>query len=600
MIFLSVLNSECDGLTFTITPAAPTFSYTPDSDKDFTFTISNACPSLCIGPWNIVVITSSNYGTFEGETTSGLLFVDETGTGSLTMTLNTPPGGTFTVEASAINTICSVPLYEAVQSLNASVTTTPDLCDAEYLEDFNAVPVGTGFDDEGRIPAFTTIGQGIGYVQDASFTLGSDSYFQVVDPTPGTTLNDDYRMEASNLGGEARWESDDITISECCSDRTLSVRIFGSGVNENNIGELLNSYVKVQYEVQGSSSVDPVMIAERFGNIGGTRGGISELISYDLNACANAFGEDVTIKIIIRISNLTSSAVHGFDNLSIGQGMTVTDPELNTANVNANGNPMTSTLTVDATTHCSPEFSIDGGPYQSSNEFIVASNATYQIAIRDAVFPNCGCDCPEGNTLVVEVDNQGDCVFTLFSDYSFVPLPITLLDFQGKRHQDAIKLIWATENEINNSHFHIERSSDLNDFQSIGQVDGYGNAIESIAYEFLDQKPLNGNNYYRLKQVDFDGNYTYSNIIGVQWELQEAIIPISVFPNPVHDQLTLSNPNNYQVFISIFDLNGKKVQSIFLDRGSAETADVKHLPSGVYVLRINGDSIVSTQKIIKQ
>ena len=97
-----------------------------------------------------------------------------------------------------------------------------------------------------------------------------------------------------------------------------------------------------------------------------------------------------------------------------------------------------------------------------------------------------------------------------------VVLPITLLSFTGKSLTNTTNLLeWITSTEINNDYFTLERSSDAQNFSAIGIVNGAGNSNISLNYNFIDDSPLKGINYYRLKQTDFDGVFSYSNSIAL-------------------------------------------------------------------------------------
>jgi hypothetical protein len=92
-------------------------------------------------------------------------------------------------------------------------------------------------------------------------------------------------------------------------------------------------------------------------------------------------------------------------------------------------------------------------------------------------------------------------------------VPVQLIYFRGKSEADRVRLNWATATEINSSHFNVERSTDLKDFTTIGKITSAGDSRQRIEYNFLDEAPLPGVNYYRLKQVDKDGTSELSKII---------------------------------------------------------------------------------------
>jgi hypothetical protein len=109
------------------------------------------------------------------------------------------------------------------------------------------------------------------------------------------------------------------------------------------------------------------------------------------------------------------------------------------------------------------------------------------------------------------------------------PLPVSWQQFEVLSKNGVNELIWSTSLELNNSHFVIERSADGNIFEAIGSQRGMGTTAQTSNYLFTDEKPLAGINYYRIKQVDFDGAFSYSDVREVS---NEAIIPIMTAYHP--------------------------------------------------------------------
>ncbi|MEO1258422.1 MAG: hypothetical protein AAFZ15_06480 [Bacteroidota bacterium] len=115
--------------------------------------------------------------------------------------------------------------------------------------------------------------------------------------------------------------------------------------------------------------------------------------------------------------------------------------------------------------------------------------------------------------------------------YSAGSLPIELSTFTSSLYQNQIVLDWTTTVEINNDGFSIEKSADGFQWTELSWVEGAGNTLERQAYRYVDSSPFNGNNYYRLKQVDFDGSQHYSNILSIKYGDRDGSAVI--FPNPV-------------------------------------------------------------------
>lgn len=112
-----------------------------------------------------------------------------------------------------------------------------------------------------------------------------------------------------------------------------------------------------------------------------------------------------------------------------------------------------------------------------------------------------------------------------------LPLPIELLDFKGKYLNNQSVLSWVTASEKNNDYFILERSEDAHEFTQIGKIDGAGNSNTFLNYQYIDAKPINQVAYYRLKQVDFDGQYSYSQVIALRSN-QKINAEIKAYPNP--------------------------------------------------------------------
>jgi hypothetical protein len=140
------------------------------------------------------------------------------------------------------------------------------------------------------------------------------------------------------------------------------------------------------------------------------------------------------------------------------------------------------------------------------------------------------------------------------------PLPIELLEFEAEKTGDNVLTKWVTASETNNAYFNIERSAGGIIFEKIGEVQGAGNSNSMLSYQFVDENPLIGQNYYRLKQVDFNGDFSYSDIATIFFEgtaLKEAFL----YPNPVQSGNTIrmkGAPKSVST-LRIFDALGKTV-----------------------------------------
>jgi len=139
-------------------------------------------------------------------------------------------------------------------------------------------------------------------------------------------------------------------------------------------------------------------------------------------------------------------------------------------------------------------------------------------------------------------------------------LPVELLKFTATRINDDILLEWATATEINNDYFLIERSSDGAQFFPLDFVDGAGNSSSTIEYEYMDFQAHRGFNYYRLKQIDFDGSFEYSQVVTIN--LSNAEAKIFLFPNPTATDVQVQLPEVFKeqaATLTIYNLMGQKL-----------------------------------------
>ena len=130
--------------------------------------------------------------------------------------------------------------------------------------------------------------------------------------------------------------------------------------------------------------------------------------------------------------------------------------------------------------------------------------------------------------------------FTLGSTSTLNPLPIVLLSFTAAINGEQIDLFWTTASEVNNDFFTIERTRDLSEWEIVTKLPGAGNSSQTLSYQSIDPDPYLGVSYYRLKQTDFDGQFSYSEIVKVVFDVSTTL---TFFPNPPKDRLTITSQN---------------------------------------------------------
>ncbi|MFL5728886.1 MAG: sugar-binding protein [Cytophagaceae bacterium] len=176
------------------------------------------------------------------------------------------------------------------------------------------------------------------------------------------------------------------------------------------------------------------------------------------------------------------------------------------------------------------------------------------------------------------------------------PMPVTLITFTGDYENGNVVLSWATATEINNSKFIIERSGDLSAWNAIGEKTGAGNTTSIVHYSFADDEPLEGIAYYRLKQVDVNGNFVYSNIIAVGIEPQS----VSIMPNPFDDVLNIRSNIKGNIDIFIYDLLGRLLYYTCREADHGTLSIQPDLASGAYVITLRAGSFIEQQKLIRK
>ncbi|WBA40868.1 T9SS type A sorting domain-containing protein [Hymenobacter canadensis] len=180
------------------------------------------------------------------------------------------------------------------------------------------------------------------------------------------------------------------------------------------------------------------------------------------------------------------------------------------------------------------------------------------------------------------------------------PLPVTLVAFSAARTQDAVHCEWKTASELNNDYFAVERSADGREFVKIGTVAGRGTTAQSTTYSYLDQQPLNGLAYYRLRQTDLDGTYQYSPIVAVTGcaTCADALQTLALAPNPGTGVFRVLDANGQPAAVTgtVHNTLGKVVQQL----SGQSTLDLQAQPAGIYLLKLSAAHGAKVLRVVKQ
>jgi hypothetical protein len=209
-------------------------------------------------------------------------------------------------------------------------------------------------------------------------------------------------------------------------------------------------------------------------------------------------------------------------------------------------------------------------------------------------------------TVDTPVDYDRLNIVVVYSDMT----PVELTSFSANMYGEGVLLNWTTATELNNQGFDIERSSSTQDWTKIGYVPGFGTTTEQKSYSYLDQTVTTGNYSYRLKQIDFDGSFTYTNEIEIFVDLTPQNFDLSQnYPNPFNPATTIQFqvPKASDVTIKIYDMLGQEVRSLFAAQVQAGKYSVNwdglnnsgsKMSSGTYIYRMTANEFVDVKEMI--
>jgi len=217
----------------------------------------------------------------------------------------------------------------------------------------------------------------------------------------------------------------------------------------------------------------------------------------------------------------------------------------------------------------------------------------------------------------VDVDGDGDMDVLSASSYDLKiawyenlssTIPVELTSFTALTSKDRVSLNWSTATETNNQGFEIERRPANEEFSRIGSVQGHGTTTEPQEYSFIDRSIERGKYFYRLKQIDFDGSFEYSEEVEVNVEVNT---PLSFYlaqnyPNPFNPGTTIkfSIPETEFVTLKVYDMLGNEIVSLLNEQKGAGEYEVEfnaaNLPSGsgIYLYILQAGNYTRTKKMI--
>lgn len=172
-------------------------------------------------------------------------------------------------------------------------------------------------------------------------------------------------------------------------------------------------------------------------------------------------------------------------------------------------------------------------------------------------------------------------------------LPVKLSSFQARAQEKSVQLEWRTSSETNNQGFEVLHSSDALQWQALGFVEGYGATAEGRAYSFQHLNPGSTGNYYRLRQVDFDGSFEFSKVVFVV--LEGVGIRPQIFPTFTRGMVKIENYGEVLPEVSVFNTNGQ----LLMTAKRSNQVDLSALRAGMYLVQVKSKTGIVTQRVLK-
>ena len=165
---------------------------------------------------------------------------------------------------------------------------------------------------------------------------------------------------------------------------------------------------------------------------------------------------------------------------------------------------------------------------------------------------------------------------------SSLPLPVELSSFTARQKKEDVILNWETQSEINSLGFEVQRSTDGNHFEKLAMLKSTGTSITTQRYQYIDLSPPSGSLYFRLKQMDDDGSFEYSDVRVLDLKKERTF---SVFPNPAKNEIHVNAQISEGADFNIFDETGRLVKHFKISEEQS-TIDISELPNGIYITTI--------------
>ncbi|HUH75400.1 MAG TPA: T9SS type A sorting domain-containing protein [Chitinophagales bacterium] len=268
----------------------------------------------------------------------------------------------------------------------------------------------------------------------------------------------------------------------------------------------------------------------------------------------------------------------------------------------------TSGISTHKLVHPAPSYDPCYGTTSSKYDLAVSINEVVDLLVTSATSATGILDDNEEPVVEYLVTTMPQNTYRFHTSGGFgEPLPIELLSFTGYNKERVNVLNWSTASEMNTEYFAIERSSNGKVWTEIGSVSANGFSKIPIHYEYVDNFPLNGHNYYRLKVIDFDNTYEFSQIINISIDSHEEKVSgiLAVYPNPSSGifYIVINSTSSYVGKLEVINIHGQSMaafEKAIVKGENVTKLDLKLLPAGTYILVSTDDKGNRTEsKIVK-
>lgn len=431
------------------------------------------------------------------------------------------------------------------------------------------------------------------YTYNSSATPGGTEYTAIPNSNsdcfdPGIVNANTYYVRCARRVGSGNLNFTAVSnIAAVLVTQPATVNIEGNpgigykGLDVNLTATNLGSTATYEWDIDGNGTIDDTGINGYFV--------FTEAGSYDIHLTVTYNGCSFTTISPILINDIYST--NGYDPCNCDDPLNIADYTnmvyYNHDYILISSNPGEVWTVINTTATGNPIFHPGLAPVYPGEHI---NETTPGIYYRDLWF-----DGTQGNWQVTVQSNTGILV-TINSGINGTcqicpesPLPVELKNFRSTVKNNEVVLNWETASELNNNYFNIERSIDGQNFTDIGVVIGKGTTNTTNSYEFIDKRSLSGETYYRLKQVDFNGQFEYSNIVSAKILGGSNDLILSVFPNPTSSTAVVRLRENFDLesTIELVTTSGQVIKTLTLNPNSNSLEiNLEGLTEGIYFLSV--------------